>query len=288
MSNIAYLGRKSQIMANKVEPKLILTEISGKNDFPEHFHKHYHTHLFCHRGSIKFMFNEQEMECKRGEFLFWFAESRLTGLRFSKGVKATVMLVEKDLLNSNIPDQGWSFNALLHSRVYPVKTIQSENDKQKILSNFKWLHDRFLETNHRFYDEALNLQMQLFILEMWHIFANEYERKKHSLQTGTLYERFMQLAQEHCLTEREVQFYSKQLNITSKYLNQISKQTSGITASEWIQRFVKEHIIILLQNKTLNISEIADKMEFKSRSFFTRYVKKLLGVTPSEYRSRLE
>lgn len=270
-----------------VQPKVILIDITGKTGFPDQFEKHYHTHLFCHRGSIKFLFNEQEMECKKGEFLFWFAESRLTGLQFSKSFRATVLLVEKDLLNSNIPDQGWSINALLHSRVYPVKTIHAKEDKQKILSNFKWLHDRFLETNHRFYSEALHLQMQLFILEMWHVFANEYERRKHSLQTGSLYERFMQLAQEHCMTEREVQFYSDQLNITSKYLNQICKQTSGTTASEWIQRFAKERIILLLQNKNFTISEIADKMEFGSRSFFTRYVRKLLGVTPSEYRSRL-
>ncbi|KAA9326037.1 helix-turn-helix domain-containing protein [Adhaeribacter soli] len=274
-------------MPNEVIPKVILLEVSGKHDFPDHFQNLYHTHLFCRQGSITFTFNDQEMVCKRGEFLFWFAGSSITDLQFSKSFKATVLLVEKDLLNNNIPDQGWSINALLHSRVYPVKTIHAETDKQKILANFKWLNDRFLETEHRFYYEALNLQMQLFILDMWHIFANEYERRKHSLQTGTLYERFIQLAQEHCTTEREVQFYSNQLHITSKYLNQICKRSSGITASEWIQRFARERIIILLQNKNLNISEIADKMEFGSRSFFTRYVKKLLGATPSEYRSRL-
>ncbi|WP_425287340.1 AraC family transcriptional regulator [Lutimonas vermicola] len=37
----------------------------------------------------------------------------------------------------------------------------------------------------------------------------------------------------------------------------------------------------------LNITEIADEMEFSSRSFFTRYVKKVLGMTPSEYCLRL-
>ncbi|GAA4424232.1 hypothetical protein GCM10023188_03860 [Pontibacter saemangeumensis] len=233
------------------------------------------------------MFNDQQMECGRGEFLFWFAESRLSGLLLSKDFKATALLVEKNFLNSNIPDQGWSINALLHSRVYPVKTLHDKKDRQRILSNFEWLNDRFLKTDHRFYDEALNLQMQLFILDMWHIFASEYERRKHSLQSGTLYERFMQLAQEHCMTEREVQFYSDQLNITSKYLNQVCKKSSGVTASEWIQRFARERIILLLQNRNLTISEIADEMEFSSRSFFTRYVKKLLGATPSEYRSRL-
>ncbi|WP_200897381.1 helix-turn-helix domain-containing protein [Pontibacter korlensis] len=195
--------------------------------------------------------------------------------------------MEKDFLNNNLPDQGWSINALLHSRAYPVKKLHGKNDRQRILSNFKWLSDRALETDHRFYNEALSLQMKLFILDMWHLFANEYERRKHTLQTGTLYERFMQLAQEHCLTEREVQFYSNQLNITPKYLNHICKKTSGITASGWVQRFAKERIIIHLQNRNLTISEIADEMEFSSRSFFSRYVKKILGVTPSEYRSRL-
>jgi AraC-like DNA-binding protein len=129
--------------------------------------------------------------------------------------------------------------------------------------------------------------MQLFILEMWHTFANEYEHRKRTLESGSLYERFMQLVQEHCMKEREVQFYASRLHITAKYLNYICKQNTGITASEWIQRYARERIILLLQNKNLNISEIADEMNFSSRSFFTRYVRKLLGVSPKEYRQRI-
>ena len=89
------------------------------------------------------------------------------------------------------------------------------------------------------------------------------------------------------MQQREVQFYSNQLNITPKYLNQICKSISDLTASAWIQRYVRERLIILLEDKNLNISEIADEMEFSSRSFFTRYAKKILGVTPTEYRDRL-
>ncbi len=264
-----------------------LLEVRRGADFPKNFHRAYHTHLLCQAGNIQFLFNDQQMQCKSGQFLFWFAESRLAGLQFGKNFKATVLLVEKNFLMDNIPDQSWSINALLHSRVYPVKDNITRRDKQKILLNFKWLHERFLETSHRFYAEMLKLQMQLFVLEMWHTFANEYEQRKHSLQTGTLYERFMQLLAAHCMQEREVQFYSGLLNITPKYLNYLSKTHTGVTASEWIHRHAKERIIILLQNKKLNISEIADEMEFSSRSFFTRYVKKLLGMTPNEYRSRL-
>lgn len=133
----------------------------------------------------------------------------------------------------------------------------------------------------------MKLQMQLFLLEMWHTFEDELDRRKRSLQSGTLYERFLQLVQEHCIKERRVQFYSDKLNITPKYLNYICKTNTRITASEWIQRYTKERIILLLQNKNLSISEISDEMEFSSRSFFTRYVKKLLGASPKEYRERL-
>ena len=97
----------------------------------------------------------------------------------------------------------------------------------------------------------------------------------------------MQLVHEHCMEQREVQFYADHLHITPKHLNYLCKQNTDVTASEWIQRYAKERIILLLKDKNLNIAEIADKMEFSSRSFFTRYVKKLLGVTPSEFRNRL-
>ncbi|MDB4767104.1 helix-turn-helix domain-containing protein [Flavobacteriaceae bacterium] len=268
-------------------PRIVMLDVSEKKDFPRDFVANYHTHLICHRGKIDFIFNEIKMSCKSNEFLFWFAKSNLRSLKFSKGFSATILLVENKFLMNNIPDQSWGIDAELHSRRYPVKQLKNKEDQRRVLSNFQFLNAKFLEVDHHFHEEALKLQMKLFILEMWHTFVNEYERKKRSLQTGTLYERFRLLAQDHCMKEREVKFYANQLNISDKYLNVISKQNSGATASEFIQRFTKERIVLLLQNKNLNISEISDEMNFSSRSFFTRYVKKVLGCTPSEYRNRL-
>lgn len=267
--------------------RIVMVQISREEDFPDSFEANYHTHLLCHQGSITFLFNEVKMKCHKNEFLFWFAKSNLTGLQLSKDFKATVLLVENQFLNENIPDQNWGIDARLHSLQYPVKQLEDQIDRKRVLLNFQLLNDKFQDLEHRFYEEALKLQMRIFILEMWHTFAKEYERRKRSLQTGTLYERFRHLVQEHCMKEREVRFYANELNITAKYLNAISKQNSGLTASEWINRFAKERILFLLQNENLNIAEIADEMGFSSRSFFTRYVKKAIGFTPSEYRNRM-
>ncbi|MBS4040911.1 MAG: helix-turn-helix domain-containing protein [Flavobacteriales bacterium] len=49
-----------------------------------------------------------------------------------------------------------------------------------------------------------------------------------------------------------------------------------------------QRLIILLKNPNLTFTEIADTLHFSSQSFFSRYVKKTLGVSPSEYRQRME
>lgn len=267
---------------------VILLNREGNVKFPEKLLHQYHTHIFCHQGSIDFVFNGNPYRCKAGEFVFWFADSNLTKIAFSKNCKAAALLVEKDFLNANIPDQSWSIDAYLHSRQNPVLHLNDKKYKKKVLSNFQLLYNKFSEKDHRFYSETLKLQMQLFILEMWHTFANEYEHRKRTIQSGTIYERFMQLIQEHCMKEREVHYYAERLHITAKYLNFISKQNTGIPASKWIQSYARERIVILLENKNLNIAEVAATMEFSSRSFFTRYVKKILGMTPSEFRNRLK
>lgn len=274
------------MLIEKSVPKVLWLELYDVSQFPEHFSARYHTHLLCRAGAIDFVFKGEPMSCGSGQFLFWFAESALSQLAATKNFRATALLVEKDFLNDNVPDQSWSINALLHSRAYPVKQPEVR-DRKRILENFRLLYHRHQESGHLFYSEMCNLQMRLFILEMWDIFAKEYEKRKHQLQNGSLYERFMQLVPEHCMSEREVRFYANKLNITPKYLNEICKMNSGVTASGWIQRYAKERIILLLQNKTRNIAEVADEMHFNSRSFFTRYVKKILGVTPKEYRERL-
>ena len=267
--------------------RIVLLEPRGEAALPPDFLNRYHTHIFCHRGSLDFVFNDRPYTCSAGEFVFWFADSKVADLRFSTNFKASILLVESSFLDDNIPDQSWSIDALLYSKENPVLHLADKSDKQRVLSNFELLHHKYSEKEHRFYNEILKLQMRVFLFEMWHTFANEFEHRKRTLESGSLYERFMQLAQEHCMKEREVQYYADRLHITAKYLNYVCKKNTDVTASEWIQRYARQRIILLLQNKNLNISEIADEMNFSSRSFFTRYVKKVLGVTPREFRNRL-
>jgi len=84
--------------------------------------------------------------------------------------------------------------------------------------------------------------------------------------------------------QRDVAFYADRLCITPKYLSQVSKSVSGLPASEWISFYSAYELVSLLNDHSKTLTEVADLMHFETLSHFSRYTKKLLGKSPTEYR----
>lgn len=88
------------------------------------------------------------------------------------------------------------------------------------------------------------------------------------------------------MTEREVAYYADKLCITPKFLSQVSRSVTGLPASQWIQFYSSFELVSLLNDTTKTLTEVSDLMLFENISHFSRYVKKILGKTPSEYRQK--
>ena len=96
------------------------------------------------------------------------------------------------------------------------------------------------------------------------------------------------LAAGQSRTERNLGYYAKQLNITSKYLSKTVKRTTGRSVTSLIARHTIPIIKDYLDNDTLSLTQIADLLNFTSLSYFSRYCSKHLGMSPSEYRQSLQ
>lgn len=105
-----------------------------------------------------------------------------------------------------------------------------------------------------------------------------------SNRTDELFNRFLTLLREHCSTERSVEFYASEMGITPKYLSLILKKKSGRNASKLIDEAVVYEAKRLLKYSGLSIQEIATKLNFASQSFFGKYFKQRVGVSPSRYK----
>jgi len=99
-----------------------------------------------------------------------------------------------------------------------------------------------------------------------------------------LAEQFRVLVAEHYRTERETVYYASRLCLTPKYLSQVIKSITGKTASEWIDDYVILEARALLKSTNMTVQQIADALHFPSQSFFGKYFKRHVGLSPRKYR----
>lgn len=79
-----------------------------------------------------------------------------------------------------------------------------------------------------------------------------------------------------------VQYCSERLNMSSNYLSDVIKRTSGNTASQYI----KTYVVQLAKNRLMsgmNSSEVAYSLGFDYPQHFARMFKKITGQTPTQY-----
>ena len=82
-----------------------------------------------------------------------------------------------------------------------------------------------------------------------------------------------------------VHFFSDNIKqITPKYLSLISNKKTGKSASKLIEEAVIHVAKELLMQPGLSILEVSEQLNFVSQSFFGKYFKQRVGVSPSRYK----
>ena len=87
--------------------------------------------------------------------------------------------------------------------------------------------------------------------------------------------------------ERNVNYYTKKQHISPRYFSSIIKEKSGSSASYWIVQMVITEAKQLLESSNLSIKEVAAQLNFPTQSFFGKYFKQYVGMSPKEYRKLL-
>lgn len=116
-----------------------------------------------------------------------------------------------------------------------------------------------------------------------HILSGAEQQSKQSV----LFDRFMNLVQENFREQRDIGFYADKLSLTPKYLSKVIKDNSGALAGEWIDNHVALEAKALLKSTNMTVQQISEELNFPSQSFFGKYFKRIVGVSPKEYRGNL-
>lgn len=143
------------------------------------------------------------------------------------------------------------------------------------------------DTENCFRLQIIKNHLQCFLMDIYDKCHRCFSRQQIEGRNrqDELFKSFMALVHEHCIREREVNFYANRLCISTKYLTGICRNTLGHSAKKVIDNHVILEIKVLLQSTGLSIQEIADKLGFPDQSYLGRYFKRHEKISPVEYRN---
>lgn len=90
---------------------------------------------------------------------------------------------------------------------------------------------------------------------------------------------------KHAYQYHDVKFYARLACLTPKYFSTVVKQETGYNAAYWIRNYIISEAKMLLHIRhDLSIQAVAYMLGFDEQTVFSRYFKRDVGLSPTEYR----
>jgi AraC-like DNA-binding protein len=168
----------------------------------------------------------------------------------------------------------------------PPHLILNQDQIENISLYYKLLYNEYYQNQNYKRQKLANLIDTIYI-DLSRIYSNTIARAENQspIYLKTL-EAFELAIETHYKTEKTVTFYADQLNITTKHLNRITKQTINKTANQMINERVILEAKRLLSYNILSLSDIAFELGFEDYAYFSRRFKQTTKVSPLAFQKR--
>lgn len=183
-------------------------------------------------------------------------------------------------------------NYILRILTEPVMKL-SPSEAAVLLRQAGLLEEALGNLKHRYREDLVRLYLKGLMLELNNIMIERYGsgndapvgdlKKSDLLMAG-----FMDLVWKNLHKTREVSFYAKELCVTPKHLSRVVKDAAGKSPHEIIADELLTLSMQLLQNEGMLVQQIADVLHFSDQAAFSKFFKKYTGLSPAEYRKRMD
>jgi len=211
----------------------------------------------------------------------------LSNLMISPDFECKVMCISDRLLRSILQSQMLIWNNMLYKQHYRIIDIPSDRFGLYNELRYQWINEE-----NPFKREILVSLLRVALLELCHQLMSKDKDQKAGedlLQEGnsrmeTLFHQFLKNIARRRIKKLSVSEYAEELCITPKYLSTVCRTVSGKSPTDWISEYVIEDITHYLKNTELTASQIGIELGFPNASFFGKYVREHLGMSPNEFR----
>lgn len=245
-------------------------------------------HILCHSGEGWITYDGKKHRFEKDDLLVIACPESVTAMDLSEDLTCTLFAAPSRFLQWLLPSNNYSIGGSVSLFRDPVISLSPEN-AERMTADLARLKLRSVDKDFRFYREQMG---SLCLSMMYDIF------EFHAIQGGgevttdraafLLSELTRLLAEGNSKTERSVSWYAAQLHVTPKHFSAVVKRLTGLPVTAHIDRATMPIIRQYLNDERYSLTQIADLMNFKALSHFSRYCKHLFGMSPSVYRGSLQ
>ena len=243
--------------------------------------------LFVESGFATCKINYQRFSMRKGYLGILFYDDMVHFERVSSTFKCIVIMVPYNLVEEPIYKVTTSglWNFIYKCPVFPL------NDKQLFQIRAWWQQVAWVTTNviDTYKLEVLknNIHNLLMVINSDLSIVDSSVSSIEDNRSRMLVTNFLELVAKHHLDYRDVGFYAEKLCISASYLYKNTFSVLGASPKALIDRQVLAAIKNYLMNTDLTDKTIASQLHFKDPSYMCRFFKRMEGMSPQEYRNKM-
>ena len=200
--------------------------------------------------------------------------------RISPDISISGLVVKEDYLRRAM---GGRLPAALNGRLHNFYLQVSQHECELAGRMIAILHSMVDDPHHsREASASLIATIVNYIIGLFERYDTDVPTPQSREQD--VFNRFIALVNEHCFDHHMLDFYADKLCITQRYLGTLVKQASGATAKEWIDRALINQAKVDLKHSDITVAQLADRLSFPNPAFFSKFFKRMTGMTPSQYK----
>ena len=275
-------------MLTKIESDRVLVGEFNKTDvFMRPLRCNHLIFILCTEGEVEVEINYVTYKLRKNSFVTLLPLDIVTKKMEEDGFCCKTLVIPQRVyapMTMNI-----DLNHLKDVKIMPVVTYDGPY-LDSIMQTFGMLESAkdFLE-----YDEFETYVQRMVhaLFSLLHSYMKQMREKSAPLprvvmRKRELFKKFIEKIVESYTVSREVLFYANELGVSSGYLNEVCNDVSTHSAKDIIDSAVVSRLKYELSYTSKTIQELADEYCFPSQSYFSRYFKRLTGLTPSEFRKK--
>lgn len=234
--------------------------------------------IIIKQGHARVLVNLIKQDFQAGKLLLIVPNSIFQILEISPDFDMQMIAMDTEFLPISEKDDFFTRLSYLQRNIILSLTQQ---EYTRFQSYFTLIWDILQEPVFR--KEAVRHLLASLLYSIEYLAQNNQKGHNRQTRQEEIFQRFISLVNIHSKQERNVNFYADRLCLTPRYLNTVVRQTSQQTIMDWINQSIILEAKVLLKHSNLLVYQISDELNFPNPSFFSKFFKRMTGMTPLEY-----